>query len=643
MLNVMRDTLKYSKWILLFIVVSFVLFYGVDWWNVGGGQGDGSADGTWVARVNGKSVDLGAWQATARQIDERYRQQLGEMYQQLRQQMNVGRISADQLIQKQLILDDARRLGLTVTDEELSAYITSLPVFQRNGEFMGAEAYAAAIRRGSIPPYRTQRDFERALREDLLVGKWQSAIANSVVVGKDDIEREFRRRNETATFEYVALPFDKLGAALTPTDAELEAYYNANKDKFGTGEGRRVLYVMFDDKAAEAQVTVGDDEIRQYYEQNKAQFTLPEQRQARHVLVKVAPDAPAPTIEAARKKAQSIVDQAKSGADFAQLATQFSEDEGSKAQGGDLGLFPRGRMVPEFEEAVFGNPPGSIVGPVRSSFGFHVIKVENTQAAGEQPLEAVKEQIRGQLRFPKLRDAAAKMAQDFKAKVKTEADLRKAAAEMKLDLKDAGVIMQGEPVPGLGPVPPFTDAAFATAKGEASDVVQIARGAVVLAVQEILPNHTPPFASRKDRVLAEFRTERAKQAAREQLAAAVSRAGGDLAKAAADLKVEVKSTAPAYTRGSYLPEAGAGADLDQLAFSAPLGSASRAVATDQAAVVIKVSGRAQANMANVQQDEAGIRDALRAPRAQTLLQKKLEDLRKDARIEYNEALLREQA
>jgi peptidyl-prolyl cis-trans isomerase D len=641
-LNVMRDTLKYSKWILLFIVVSFVMFYGVDWWNVRDSR-DGAADGTWVARVNGKSVDLNAWQAVARQIDERYRQQLGEMYTQFRKQMNVGRISADQLITKQLILDDARRIGLTVTDGELSATITTMPMFQRDGGFIGGEEYVAVIRRGALPPYRSERDFERALREEMLAGKWQSTIAASVVVGKDEIEREFRRRNETAMFEYVALPFDKFGAELTPSDAELEAYYGANTSKFGTGEGRRVLYVLFDDKAAEAQVTVGDDEIRTYYEQNKAQFMLPEQRQARHILIKVAPDAPAPAIEAARSKAQSLVDQAKAGADFSRLASQFSEDEGSKGQGGDLGLFPRGRMVPEFEEAVFGNAPGTIAGPVRSSFGFHVIKVEQAQAAGDQPLEAVKDQIRGTLRFPKLRDAATKMAQEFKAKVKTEADLRKVAGDMKLDVKDAGVIMQGEPVPGLGPVPPLTDAAFATGKGQASDVVQLARGAVVLAVQEILPDYTPPFVSRKDRVLAEYRSERAKDQARGRLAAALARAGGDLAKAAADLKAELKTTAPAYTRGSFLPGAGASPDLDELAFSAPLGVPSRAVATDQAAVVIRVSGRSQANMANLARDEAAIRDALRAPRAESLLQKKLEDLRKSARIEYNDALLREEA
>ncbi len=641
MLNAMRSGQKYFKWILLVIAATFVLFFGPGDWTSCSRQGRQQGDSSWVARVNGKNIDPFLWKTMYGQTEQRYRQQFGEAFEQLRKGLNLGRMVADQMVQNELVREDAHRLGLAVSDQELAAFVTSMPQFQgQGGGFIGADAYRQAVARGAVQPYRTPEDFEAALREDLLSYKWRTAVTAAIVVPRDEVEREYRRRHEKASFDYLALPLDTFAQSMTPSDAELESFYKSHLDRFGSGEGRRLVYVMFDDTVAGAQVQVSDKEAQDYYDAHQAEFQMPEQRRARHVLIKVAPDAPAAAVEAAKKKAEGIAQQAKGGADFAKLAAQYSEDEGSKAAGGDLGLFPKGRMVPEFDQAVFSSNPGQVSDPVRTSYGFHVIQVQEIKPAGQQPFAAVKEQIKGQLRFPRLREAADAMAKEFKAKVKTVDDLKRVAEQMKVPVKDAGVVLRTDPVPGLGPVPNMLDAAFALKQGEVSDVVALGRGDVVLAVQEIVPNFVPPFTARRDRVATEYRLDRGREQAKARVTAALAKAGGDLAKAAKELKVEVKKTEPAYTRGTALPGAGSAPELDQAAFGGAIGANSPALALPQAIVVLKVTSREEPNMAGLAKEEPAIRDTLRQPIAQELLRTKVEALMKAAKTEYNEALLK---
>lgn len=638
MLNVMRDTLKYSKWILALVVLSFILFFGPGDWHSCREEKAARAAAMWVARVDGRDIDLSAWQAHAQNLEAQYRQMFGANWEQLRKNLNVGRRAADDMIVKQLILRDAERLGLVVADEEIASLIKSHPSLQRNGAFVGAKEYRQAVQRGMFPPYRTPEAFEAAVREDLLAGKWRQLVGASVIVGKEEIEAEFRRRHEKSTFDYLALPVGTEASALAPGDAELEAFYRSHPDKFPKGEGRRVLYVLFDEAALADRVTVSDAEVEEYYKANLSQFEAPEQRRARHVLVSVAGDAAPDVVEAARRKAADVAQQARTG-DFAALAEKFSDDPGSKAQGGDLGLFARGRMVPEFDQAVFSLEKGVVSEPVRSPYGFHVIKVEEIVPAGQQPLAAVKEQIRGQLRFPRLRDEGARLAKDLRAKAKDAAGLRSTAESMKLTLREAGIVLKNEPVPGLGPVPALLDAVFATAKDGVTDVVDLPRGPAVAAVTEVVPDFQPPLAARRDRVLAEYRQTRGRDEARAKLAAAVARAGGDLEKAARELKLQVKKTEPAYTRGTFLPDVGADPALDQAAFSGPAGVASAAIAASQAAVVIKVTGREAPNMAGLAAEEATIRDGLREPIERQLIEERVQALQKAVKVEYNLELL----
>ncbi len=633
MLEVFRRNLKHFKWILVLVIVSFALLFGVDWWT-GPGQGS-SGGGPWIAKVNGTEVPVQIWQETAQRMDAQYQRMFGAQYAQLRDRIDVRREAAEQLVQKELILQDAARQGLTVSNEELIAALLRIPQLQRDGKFVGLEEYRQLLRRGAVPPYSSPEQFEAAVRQDIVAQRWQELIASSIAVSPAEVEKAFRDRHETVSFDYLVVPIDPAQVGI-PGDAELGPWYAARIARYAQGDGRRAIYVLVDDKAVEGRVQVTDAEIQAFYDQNKEMFSRPEERRARHVLVKVDATADQAALDAAQKTIESVAAQARAGADFAQLAAKYSDDPGSKTQGGDLGFFPRGRMVPEFDEAVFTLAPGAISDPVRTSFGYHVIQLQEVRPAGQRPLAEVKEQIRGQLRFPRLREEASKLAKEFHAKVKGGADLRKTAEEMKLTVQDAGVVTRQGAVPGLGPAPEFVAALFALDKGALSDPVALPRGDAVIQLQEIVTDYKPPLDAVRARVADDYRREQARDLA---LARAKGAYDADLAKMATALGTTVQSTQPSIARGQALPGVGLDPAVEAAAFAGTVGEIVGPIAGQRAVLVMRISGRSQAEMAKLAEEAETIRSSLRAQQAQRLIEFRLEELRSGAEVELNDSLL----
>lgn len=632
MLAVFRRSLPFLKPILLLVVLTFVLFFGVNWWS-DRNQAVGNND--IAALVNGVPISTREAQNLAQRLESQYRQMFGEQYAQLRQSLDLRRMAQQQLIQRQLVLQDARRLGLAVSDDELTATIANMPQFQENGGFIGTTKYAQLLRAQGISPDQ----YETSVADDLVAQKWQQLIGASIVVPRSEVEAEFTRRHEKVNLEYVALPLDRYESSTAEaTDSDLAAWFNAHRDRYKEGEGRRALYALFDDKAAEGRIKIDDAEIKAYYDGNQTQFQRPEQRRARHVLITVPENAPAEAVEAAKRKAEDVAARARSGEEFGKLAMQFSDDPGSKSRGGDLGFFGRGQMVPAFEEAAFSLPSGQISDPVRTNFGFHVIKAEEARPAGLQPLEEVKKQIEGQLRFARLKDVSGQMANEFLGKLKGGADFKTAAQQMGLELQDTGVVTRSSTVPGLGAVPAMIDAIFALEKGKTSEAIVLPRGQAVVMLQDLLTDYTPTFEARRDRVLADYKRERAREVAKADLARAS--AGGDLAAAAKALKLEVRRTTPAFSRGGDLQDVGYDKKVEEAVFAAATGQIAGPIDGTKAIVIARVLGRESADKSKLAEEEASIRETLRGPRAQSLVQQRLEALRKAATVEDGPAFVK---
>lgn len=623
MLAFFRKSLPALKWILLLVIATFVLFFGVNWWNPGSGNGEGGPEA--AARVGETSISFRDWQAQAEAMDRQYRQMFGERYGQIREQLGIERMALDSLIRQELLLADARRLGLSVSDQELSAAVHQIPALQVDGKFVGLQE----MRKRVVQYFRmSEQEFTQQVENQLIESKWRQVITAGVLVSPADVEAEYRRRHEKLNVEYVALPLDRYEAeTAAPADAELRSFYDQNIGRYKEGEGRRALYALFDEQAAASRVQPTEAEITAFYEQNRAQFESPEQRRARHVLIAVPAEAPASQVEAARAKAQQIAQRAKGGEDFAALASQYSDDPGSKVRGGDLGFFPRGKMVPEFDTVVFSAPLGAVSDVIRTQFGFHVIKVEQSQPAGVQPLEQVRKQIEGQLRFQKLTAVAGQMAQEFVAKLKAGTEFRAAAKELGVELQDTGVVTRASNVPGLGAAPALIEAIFALEQGKFSEPVVLPRGQAVAWLQESIADYSPPYELRRERVRSDFLRERSRERAKAELTRAA--AAGDLAAVAKALKLELRK-APVFTRGQELPEVGFDARIEQGLFAAAPGRSTTPLDGPRAVVLARVLTRESADMSKLAGETATIRETLRSPLVERVIQERMIALRKEA-------------
>ncbi|RMG48943.1 MAG: hypothetical protein D6718_00725 [Acidobacteria bacterium] len=635
-LNKLRENLKYTKWILVLVALSFALFFGVDWWN---SRGRGPMQVTWVATVGGEPIGIGECQARGRQIETRYRRLMGDQYSKIRDQFDPMIAAREELIRSRLIEHDARRLGLRVSDAEVSQAIRGIRLFQNeDGSFVGMERYRRMLMKGYFPPYRDPAAFEAAIRRDLLVEKWQQLIAASVVVTPEQVKREFERRNEKVSLEYLVLPYEEAAPDVNPKDAELAAWYEAHRDRYSQGEARRASFVAVTDKAVASTIDISDEEIEAYYQQNRDQYKRPEQRRARHILVRVEPDADEAAIEEARRKAQAIRERIDAGEDFAALARKLSEDEGTRDKGGDLGFFARGQMVPAFEEAVFGMSPGEVAGPVRTRYGFHVIRLEEVQEEGLQPLEEVKEQIRAQLRFPRLREARQELGKKLAELVESGKSLADAASELGLEVQDSGLIPRSGTFPGLGPVPELVAKLFELEPGQASGLISVPTADVVMVLEEVVPDYLPPFEENRARVLADYRREKAAEVAEQRLSRALKAAKGDLGKAAQRLGISLHRTPEPVIRGTALEGLGRDPEVERLAFTTATGEVAGPIRAASGVVALKVTAHEKPDPEQLTEQWDAIVGALKAPRVQRLISSRLETLAQEIEVVRNPAL-----
>jgi len=360
MLNVLRESFQggTGRWIkiglLLAVAVSMVAYLGGYFF---GRDRTAQSGGDWIARLDGKDISRAEYNDAGRRLEQQYQQMFGQQWDQFREQLNLPRMAVQQVIQKQIMLAEAEEAGLRVTPEELRDALMETAALKdpATGQFIGRERYIDAMQR-SYPGGPAA--FEASLAENLLLEKWRRLVTEPAVVGEAELEKAWRQRNEKAQVDYAVVPAAGQNYSTHVSDEEAQAWYAAHKDDYRRGEARKLRYVVVERNAQAAKVPVTDAEVRAFYDANKAEFNVPEQRRARHVLIKVGREAGAAEVDAARKRAQEILDRAKAGEDLGKLASALSEDEGSRPNGGDLGWFGKGEMVPPFESTAWRTPPG---------------------------------------------------------------------------------------------------------------------------------------------------------------------------------------------------------------------------------------------------------------------------------------------
>jgi len=639
-LKTLRDNLKYLTWVLWLVILIFIGMVFVEWGGGGVGSMTQGVDEA-AATVGGEKISYQDFQNQYQNLERYYRQQLGANYSpELVERLNLPVQALDILINERILLIEARRLGLEATDEEVREAILELPVFRdETTGFIGEERYREILRANNLTP----DNFEKSMRQDLLVEKLRRILAQTVYISDAEVEAAYREQAERATIRFVQLPASEFTGQTVVEPGDLEAYYAENAEDFRRPEERRVDYLLVDALKLRQEIEIPETELREYYDGHPDEFTREEQVRARHILIQVRPDRPK---EEALTLANDLLGQLRGGADFAQLAAEYSEDEGSAARGGNLNYFGRGAMVAPFEEAAFNAQVGELVGPVETDYGFHLIEVLDRQEGGLRPFEEVEPVISSRLVGERATELAEAKARDLALRIEQE-EIQGAEAWRTLAQAEGAALESPQPfgrtdvVPGVGRGNEFVTTAFELEAGAHSEPVQVPRGWAILRLEEVLEPRLPELAEVENEVRQQVEREKRQKFAVERLAEAKGRleAGEvELDQLAEELGLQV-TTSSEFGKNGTIGGLGRPAEVIAAALSSDEGEIGGPFETAQGAVLFEVTDRQRFDPQNFEAERETTRQNQESERLGQLLTALIEKRRRDLSPQYSADVL----
>jgi peptidyl-prolyl cis-trans isomerase D len=541
--------------------------------------------------------------------------------------------AAEQLINEKALIAEAHRMGLRASDDELRDELQhgqlGTMLFP-DGKFVGQEEYENFAQRFDM----TVPQLEARIKEDILVRKLRALVSSSAFVGDTEVRDEFDQRNTKVKFDYAVITQADILKGLHPTDEELKAFYERNKAKYNNSipEKRQIKYVVVDSAKIAAATTVTDQDLQAYYDQHRDEYRVPEQVKVSHILIKTPLPAPGAkedekAVTDARAKAEDILKQLKAGGDFAKLAEKYSDDPGSAKSGGELGWIGRGRTVPEFEKAAFSLGKGQTSDLVKSSYGFHIVHVEDKQQAHLKTLAEAKSEIEEKVKQQKTARATEAAANALLSQARTagfDAIAAKGQAAITTEF-----FSRTDSLPGLAANPQFMDAVFNEADKAPPDVVQVPQGYVVFQLLAVRPPATPTFEEIRSRVESEFKSERAGFLLQQKTQELSDRAKAehDLKKAAKDLGATVK-TSDLVAPDGQVPDIGSMAGASAI-FSLKPGQISGPITAGGNGVVAQLLEKQAPTDQEFAEKKDGIRQSLLEGKQNDLFGLFVSNLRKD--------------
>jgi peptidyl-prolyl cis-trans isomerase D len=579
---------RHRRWLYVFlwiVIAAFIILY------IPAFQGESAGSpGQTLALVGEEPISVGEFQRAylrqrqfyerlyqGRKLDAAMLRRLG-----LEEQVFQG------LVEDRLVLLEARRLGLRVPDGAVARMLATSPEFQENGRFMGA----AEIKRRLDLQGVTVPEFEESLRRRMLRDQLEGLVTQEAGVSPPEAEREFRRRNEQVKTEYVLVEAARFKGEAKVSDEEIKARFEAKRDSYRLPEKRTASYLFVDAEALRPRVTVTDADLEAYYQQHREDFKEDEQACASHILVKVSTDPKAKEGHSdpeAKKIALGLLEQVQSGTDFAALAKKASEDQGSASNGGDLGCFARGRMVPQFDEAVFAMDPGKTSELVKTPFGYHIIRLASRREEQVPTLSAVKERIRPLVMTQKIETLAGQKTEGVAATLAKGRSLEDAAKEHGFTVQKSAPVARGEVKEPLNSAS-LVARLFELKPGAVEkEGFAVPRGAVFVALAEVQPSRLPDLKDVQEKLKTDLVEEKAFAAAAAQAADLRARAEKtDLEKAATALSLVRKESPGLVGRGQPLGDLGSGAALEEAAFSLPAKALSEPVRVATGYAILRV-------------------------------------------------------
>lgn len=539
-----------TSWIikvgLSFIIVVFALYFGF-------GRIKGRREAM-VAEVNGQFITVKDFHQSYQNLLALYRNRYkNQLTHEMIRALGLKQQALNELIDNILLYQEGLRMNFHVSPEELRRSIQSSPLFQVDGKF-NRGMYLRLLSLNRMEP----EDFEQMQEQRLLIDKVRNLVLQSTgIVSEDEAREAYLMENERINLEFIRVETKDFLEKSKPTPAEVDEYFSGHRESFRIPERVNLHYMVYRPKDFRDKVDISQEEIKIYYETNIDDFVVQKQVKARHILIEVPPDADPGKIEQARKKAEEILAKAKQGDDFASLAEKYSEGPTAK-KGGDLGYFPRGRMVKEFEDAAFSLQAGEISSLVRTRFGFHIIKVEDVREERTRGLDEVRTSIESTLRDQKARDLAERNAEEALYTLYKGKEMREVAEESHVSVKETGFFSRGEKIKEIPSNDEMTSVVFSLKAGDVSPVMEISKDLYIFQLVEKQQPRLPELEEVKDKVEKELREKKAREqaeSAAEELLAEL-KGGKPMNEAASDKGFKVEETGFFKKGTNYLPKIG---------------------------------------------------------------------------------------
>jgi peptidyl-prolyl cis-trans isomerase D len=549
----MRD--HASSWLIKIILGAIVIVFV--FWGVGSFR---NRQAEKVAAVNEVPITAEEYRDAYNRLIDQYRQ-FGtnlddEMIKKLRKQ------AIDGLIDQELLIQEAANLNLRVSEDELADSIRDMEVFHTDGRF-DRRRYERVLSANRLTP----EQFELSQKQAMLTNKVRSVIMNNVKVSDEEALEWFKWNDASVNIEYLLFEPSEY-KDIEPSDEEIKSFYEKNKESYKTDPEVKVQFLHFKPETYASEAKIQPEEIEGYYETHPEEFKTEKTVAARHILIKTEDGSSPETVEEKKQKILEILAMAKEGKDFGELAKEYSEDRGSKERGGDLGEFKKGDMVPPFSEKAFSMSPGEISDPVRTQFGWHIIKVEKVNEEKTLSLDEARETITKKLTDEKAKSLAYDAAEAFYDSVFEGDDLAKLAAGQQLEVVKTDAFTKKGPAAGVKNRRKFATVAFKLEDNEISDIEDLGDGYYLIQMLEKIPEKIADLKDAEKKIRADFikekQDEKASEAAQECLKAV--KGGSSLTDEGEKLGLTVKTT-DFFKRNDSIPDIGYEREIAQAAFN----------------------------------------------------------------------------
>ena len=633
----MLDFLRKRKrnWAILFllvlIIIVFVAFYG------GNKMGDRAISE--VAMINGEPISQHEFAVEYQRALERYREMLkGQLTEEMIKGLNLKGNIVEGLVQKKLVLQEARSLGLLATDDDIANQLAKVPEFQVAGRF-NKERYLQILQANRLQPAQ----FEEDQRNQITLQRLYSIILDSIQVSDAEVRERYRLDQEKINLQYVKLSVGGFVSQVKITDEDIKKFYDRNKESLKEPLKIQVEYLAYPFEQFSAKAQVSDKEIEEYYQNNqKTKFHRPREAKVRYIALAVAPTASAEERKAVTAKAESIVKEARHGKDFAQIAKKQSADA-TAAKGGEVGWVVQGQMPPDIDKLIFGIGKGDVSDPVTTPSGVQIFKIDDVRDEKTLSLKEATAEITQILKTEQAKKEAGKVADNDRVKALAGTGFSKLAQETGISAKDTKLFAAGEILPEFGQNQEIYKIAFGLGAKDISQIVEVNNAYVFLRLKQRKEPTVPPLESVKDQVEKGAKEAKAYELTLQKGNSLLDqlKKEKDLVKLAAASDLKIEETGWFQRNAPQLPKIGDLAELrgGGLTLSAQNPIADKLYTQKDAAYILAFKESQPADMAQFEKEKALLKKQAIIEIRQRALAKYLESLKAKAKIKFNNDFL----